>query len=223
MTNYYIDIQPTDKSEEAKGFDLEDYSDKEELFEAIDRDFPKLQSTDTKCPICGKETVWDDESPRGWFCEEDACKGKIWSDESERDVVYWVDTDDYYGAMLDKYGFITDTKVHKSVFEFITAFDEAERNKNEQALIEYMDNMMFDASKHDIEIIYKNFKEDYVGYSGTSDDDPTEVWFGEYLVDNGIVEVPEHLQDCIDYADLAADYFTGGDYWHSNGYIFKSR
>lgn len=48
MTNYYIDIQPTDKSEEAKGFDLEDYSDKEELFEAIDRDFPKLQNTDTK-------------------------------------------------------------------------------------------------------------------------------------------------------------------------------
>lgn len=90
MIRYYIYAQPTDKSEDAAGFDLDDFSDKEELMEAIDAKFPILRNIAHKCPLCGNDMEWDDDSPRGWFCKTEACKGKIWSDEFERDVTYTV-------------------------------------------------------------------------------------------------------------------------------------
>lgn len=228
MTRYYIYVQPSDQSEYAAGFDLEDFSDKEELFEAIDSKFPILRNITQKCPLCSSKMIWDDDSPRGWFCETEECKGKIWSDEFERDVTYTVETNDafgsaYHGEMLKDYGFVTNCKIHPCVFEFIEKFDEVEGTEKEDAFVAYLDNMIFDADKYDISQTFEHFKEDYIGYSGTSDVDITHAWYGEYMVENSLIEIPEHLQHSINYADLVSDNFIGGDCWCDNGYIFRSR
>ena len=224
MSSYFlIGVQPKDKSVSEEIFDLEDYDDKESLFDAIDRTFNNTISKAPRCPICNGTTKWDPDSPSGWFCKKELCNGKVWSDELERDVDYSVDKTTYYGSILDQYGIVTSCKVHKDFADFINTIFDAENNNQDDALMEYLENMHFDADRHDITDVYKNFKEDYVGYAKTTDDNKTEEWFGEWLVEQGLVDIPEHLQDCIDYGYLASDYFVGGDYWYSNGHIFQSR
>lgn len=223
MPEYLIHVQPKDLSETSQEIDLDDIYDKEDLFECIDDLFHSLSQHTPNCSKCGGITKWQQSSPKGWWCIDDSCDSVAWSDETEREVIYSILDSKYYNELLKTYGYVTPEKIHSGFRDFIDTFDKVDNTPKENAFIAYLDNMMFNATKHDISRTYSDFEDNYIGYSGSSDNERTQEWYGHYLVENDIVSVPEDLENCIDYSSLANDDFVGGSVWSSDGYVFHSR
>lgn len=67
----------------------------------------------------------------------------------------------------------------------------------------------------DADDLVSEFHDDYVG------DYDSEKDFAEQMVDEGMFgEIPEGIAFYIDYEAVARDLFIG-DYWYSNGHVFR--
>lgn len=202
---------------------LADYDSIEELMDQLLVIHPLLSENAPKCPKCGGDTFLDDTSPKLWCCEKGCLTESLWLDEVDLGLIYEIDTQSEGAKLLKDFGYIKDFELHEDVFSFIELHNDLERDGKDDALRAYMHNCHFKAGSDDPSTLGNNFQEDYIGTSPSFDTHSVHEWFGQWMIDNGMANIPDGMEGNVDLASFAEDYFTGGSYFHSDGHIFQSR
>lgn len=154
---------------------------------------------------------WLDLSNYSDISEFYAACNELHSDEPDPEFMF----QDYEGIPEC---FVSESHLSEKYFEYRDAVSDLSENDLEAFNI-WLANNHTDLTKEDVSDLISSFQDDYQGYQ---DGFNPQLDFAEQLFDECYLhDVPESIQYYIDYQKFANDLFMG-DYWETDGHVFRS-
>jgi antirestriction protein len=112
---------------------------------------------------------------------------------------------------------VSESWIADNFWEYLEAMEDLHDHEKEAFQL-WLDNESHDLSKEDVSDLIEDFRESYQGhYRGGMEQ------YAEQCVDEGLYgEIPDSIVAYIDYEKIARDYEASGEFWESDGHIFRS-